>query len=97
MLFRVIDNKSYYNLDNKNMLRKVTVKIGLERIDMLELWMVDLTWFYFPFLFLLFLIFFFILFLSFFFFILDLGGRSNITLHVAITQPCVIREHGGSF
>jgi len=88
MLFRVIDNKSYYNLDNKNMLRKVTVKIGLERIDMLELWMVDLTWFYFPFLFLLFLI---------FFFILDLDGRSNITLHVAITQPCVIREHGGSF
>jgi len=32
MLSRVI--KFYYNLDNRNMLRKVTVKIGLERIYM---------------------------------------------------------------
>jgi len=37
MLFRVIDNKSCYNLDNKDMLGKVTVKIGLERIDISEL------------------------------------------------------------
>ena len=33
MLFKVIDNKFYYNLDNRDILRKVTVKIGLERID----------------------------------------------------------------
>jgi len=33
MLSRVIDNKSYCNLDNGDMLREVTVKIGLERID----------------------------------------------------------------
>ena len=33
MLSRVINNKSHYNLDNKNMLRKVTVKIRLERIN----------------------------------------------------------------
>jgi len=33
MLSRVVDNKSTYNLDNGDMLRKVTVKIGLERID----------------------------------------------------------------
>ncbi len=33
MLSRVIDNKSCCNLDNGNMLREVTVKIGLERID----------------------------------------------------------------
>ena len=34
MLSRAVDNTFYYNLDNGNMLRKVTVKIGLERIDM---------------------------------------------------------------
>ena len=33
MLSKIINNKSYYNLDNGNMLRKVTVKIGPERID----------------------------------------------------------------
>jgi len=33
MLARIIDNISCYNLDNGNMLKKVTVKIGLERID----------------------------------------------------------------
>jgi len=33
MLFKAIDNKFYYNLDNKDILRKVTVKIGLERVD----------------------------------------------------------------
>ena len=33
MFSKVIDNKSYYNLDNKNMLREVIVKIGLEMID----------------------------------------------------------------
>ena len=32
MLSKVI--KFYYNLDNRNMLREVTVKIGLERIYM---------------------------------------------------------------
>ena len=36
MLFRVIDNKSYCNLDNRDMLREVIVKIGLERIDIQE-------------------------------------------------------------
>ena len=34
MLSRAVDNTFYYNLDNGNILRKVTVKIGLERIDM---------------------------------------------------------------
>ena len=34
MLTRVTDNISQCNLDNGNMLREVTVKIGLERIDM---------------------------------------------------------------
>jgi len=34
MLGRVIDNISYYNLDNENMLRELIVKIRLERIDM---------------------------------------------------------------
>ena len=34
MLSRVVNNTFYYNLDNENMLRKVTVKIGLERIGM---------------------------------------------------------------
>ena len=33
MLFRLINNKSYCNLDNWDILREVTVKIGLERID----------------------------------------------------------------
>ena len=36
MLSRVVDNKSTYNLDNGNMLREVTVKIGLKRIDTQE-------------------------------------------------------------
>lgn len=31
-----MDNISCYNLDNKNILRKVIVKIRLERIDMQE-------------------------------------------------------------
>ena len=30
MLFRVINNKFCYNLDNGNILREVIVKIGLE-------------------------------------------------------------------
>ena len=33
MLSRVVNNTSYCNLDNGNMLREVTVKIDLERID----------------------------------------------------------------
>ena len=33
MLTRVVENTSIYNLDNGDMLRKVMVKIGLERID----------------------------------------------------------------
>ena len=36
MFSRVMNNKSYYNLDNRNMLRKVTVKIGLEKINTQE-------------------------------------------------------------
>ena len=36
MLSRVVENTSTYNLDNRNMLREVTVKISLERIDMQE-------------------------------------------------------------
>jgi len=36
MLSRVVDNKSTCNLDNGDMLREVTVKIGLERTDMQE-------------------------------------------------------------
>jgi len=36
MISRVIDSKSYCNLDNRNMLREVIVKIGLERIDIQE-------------------------------------------------------------
>ena len=36
MLVRAIDNKSCYNLNNRDMLRELTVKIGLERIDMQE-------------------------------------------------------------
>jgi len=34
MLARVTDNISMHDLDKGNLLRKVTVKIGLERIDM---------------------------------------------------------------
>jgi len=33
MLVRVVDTTSYCNLDNEDMLRKVIVKIRLERID----------------------------------------------------------------
>jgi len=33
MLSRVIDNKSCYNLDNRDILKEITVKIGLEIID----------------------------------------------------------------
>ena len=36
MLGRVIDNIFCCNLDNRNLLREVTVKIELERIDMQE-------------------------------------------------------------
>ena len=42
MFFRVVDNKSTYNLDNKDILREVTVKIGLERTDMQEGVMVEM-------------------------------------------------------
>ena len=34
MLFRVMDDISCYNLDNRDMLKEVIVKIELERIDM---------------------------------------------------------------
>jgi len=33
VLSRVVNNTSYYSLNNGNILREVTVKIGLERID----------------------------------------------------------------
>jgi len=36
MLTRVMNNTSCYNLDNRDMLREVMVKIGLERIDTQE-------------------------------------------------------------
>ena len=36
MLVRATNNISYCNLDNGDMLREVTVKIGLERTDMQE-------------------------------------------------------------
>ena len=36
MLSRVVDNTSACNLDNRNMLKEITVKIGLERINMQE-------------------------------------------------------------
>ena len=36
MLTRATDNTSCCNLDNRNMLREVMVKIGLERIDTQE-------------------------------------------------------------
>ena len=41
MLSRVVENTSICNLDNKDMLREVTVKIGLERIDTQEGVMVE--------------------------------------------------------
>ena len=41
MLTRATDNTSYCNLDNGDMLREVTVKIGLERIDTQEGIMVE--------------------------------------------------------
>jgi len=41
MLARAIDNTSCYNLDNEDMLREVTVKIGLERINTQEGIMVE--------------------------------------------------------
>ena len=36
MLSRVVEDTFTYNLDNEDMLRKVTVKIGLKRIDIQE-------------------------------------------------------------
>ena len=36
MLARAIDNTSCCNLNNRDMLREVTVKIGLKRIDIQE-------------------------------------------------------------
>ena len=36
MLARIIDNTSMHNLNKEDLLREVTVKIGLERIDMQE-------------------------------------------------------------
>ena len=36
MLVRAINNISCCNLDNRDLLREVTVKIGLERIDTQE-------------------------------------------------------------
>ena len=41
MLSRVVENTSICNLDNRDMLREVTVKIGLERIDTQEGVMVE--------------------------------------------------------
>jgi len=41
MLSRVVDNISYCNLDNRNRLREVTVKIRLERINTQEEVMVE--------------------------------------------------------
>ena len=41
MLSRVVDNKSTCNLDNGDILREVTVKIGLERTDIQEGVMVE--------------------------------------------------------
>ena len=34
MVSRVMENTSYCNLDNRNILRKLIVKIGLERINL---------------------------------------------------------------
>ena len=36
MLSKVVDNTFCYNLYNEDLLREVTVKIGLERIDIQE-------------------------------------------------------------
>ena len=36
MLSKVMNNRLYYNLDNRDMLREVIVKIGFKRIDMQE-------------------------------------------------------------
>jgi len=36
MLSKIIENKSYYNIDNKYMLREVMMNIGLKKIDMQE-------------------------------------------------------------
>ena len=36
MLSRVVENIFCYNLDNGNILRKVMVKIGLEKVDTQE-------------------------------------------------------------
>jgi len=41
MLSRVVENTSTYNLDKKDLLREVMVKIGLERIDTQERIMVE--------------------------------------------------------
>jgi len=41
MLSRVIENTSCYNLNNEDMLKEVTVKIRLERIDTQEGMMVE--------------------------------------------------------
>jgi len=41
MLSRVMENTFCCNLNNRDMLREVTVKIGLERIDMQEEVMVE--------------------------------------------------------
>jgi len=41
MLARATDNTSCCNLDNGDMLREVTMKIGLERIDIQEGVMVE--------------------------------------------------------
>jgi len=41
MLSRVIENKSCYNLNNREMLRKVIMKISLKRIDTQESVMVE--------------------------------------------------------
>ena len=41
MLARVTDNTSIHDLDKENLLKEVTVKIGLERIDMQDGIMVE--------------------------------------------------------
>jgi len=41
MLSKVVENPSICNLDNGNMLKEVTVKIGLERINIQEEVMVE--------------------------------------------------------
>jgi len=42
MLSRITNNVSCYNLNNENILREVTVKIGLERIDTQEEMIVEM-------------------------------------------------------